>query len=105
MNRFKSPILTGLAFLVLLVACEKPPITIKYILPDSYRGVLIVKRKSLRDLNSPSPSDAVTLEFPTNGVLWIDGKLPFSRWHQIEAVYNNGKSIPVMTVAGSVTPD
>lgn len=101
----KLPICFCLCLMLICVSCDDDAINIRYIVPDGYRGILILKGNDRNGVDVGRTNNTVVLSFPDDGVLRVKGKLPVLKWHQLKAFYRNGTPIPVMTVRHSVPSD
>jgi hypothetical protein len=70
-------------------------LTIHFVLPEGYRGGLLIRTDRNDGVELKAANGVFTCPIPAEGILSIKGKGPFFEWHRVQASYANGDSIPI----------
>jgi hypothetical protein len=79
-----------------LKGVSQPIRSIILIVPDNYRGLLLLQLNDPNGVTVPTVNDNATVTFPSSGTVVATSDLGWSEWHNTYLRYSNGTSIPII---------
>lgn len=99
-NRMHASILCAMAWvsielcMVSFIGCEMRTPTIEFVLPDGYRGKVIMFVDPMNGVPLRPRDGFVRIVIPASGVLKVKDDAILAHWHTPKARYANGTPIP-----------
>lgn len=75
--------------------CERHSPLVHFILPQGFRGAIVVYVNQLDGLVLANTRGVYECRIPETGILKVRGEEPFYSWHRKRASYEDGTMIPV----------
>jgi hypothetical protein len=94
-----------LLMFAMTVGCQEKTITLEFIVPNGFSGVLKLRAGSAEGATLAATNEVISLVFPASGTLDIKGKLPTLEWHRPVARFADGTRIPIPWGGTSVPDD
>jgi hypothetical protein len=88
-----------------LQGCGRAAIPVRFIIPDGYRGEVIIYYDEPAGNELPTADGVLVVQVPGSGILHIKDKGPFFSAHTVTASYASGQDLPYGFGAGSVGDD
>jgi len=78
----------------LVSGCMTKTPTVEFVLPDGYRGKVILYVDRVSGVDLRARQNLVSISIPVSGVLGIKDDAVLARWHTLRARFQNGTRIP-----------
>jgi hypothetical protein len=91
-----------LALLGIASGCANKTMTIEFIVPNGFSGILKLKSNPKEATDLKTTNNVISLVFPESGTLSIKGKSPTLVWHRPTARFADGTPIPIPTPSANV---
>ena len=95
----------GMLVLGLTVGCQNKSMTLEYVIPDGFSGIIKLRAGSADGIALTPTNGHLTLAFPASGTLVVRGRLPTLEWHKAVARFADGTPIQIPGPASAVPDD